>query len=134
MIDGYQVAALDTGGTVKVAVFIIAALTSAALGLSVALALQLGSANTQIGQLQTQVSGLSGELRGVDAPLNVQRALSSDQQSITSLNTSLNTSTDPLSAYNEICSSQQVNNTTGVTQTYYYPCTNQVQTIPQPGS
>ena len=40
---------------------------------------------------------------------------------------------DPLSAYTDICNAQLTNNATDVTQTYYYPCTNSAQTIPEPG-
>jgi hypothetical protein len=47
--------------------------------------------------------------------------------------TSLTVPTDPLSAYNQICNQQFTNGQTGVTQTYYLPCTNSAQTIPQPG-
>src|ERR1700674_5314479 len=39
----------------------------------------------------------------------------------------ISTPSDPLSAYNQICNAQLTNGSTGVTQTYYYPCTNSVQ-------
>jgi hypothetical protein len=41
---------------------------------------------------------------------------------------------DPLSAYDQICNQQLQNSVTGNEQTYYYPCTNSAQTIPQPGN
>lgn len=56
---------------------------------------------------------------------------------ITNLNAQIdqiNVPTDPLSAYDDICNTQATNNSTDLTQTYYYPCTNNVQTIPQPGN
>lgn len=46
----------------------------------------------------------------------------------------INVPTDPLSAYNDICSSPVTNQSTGNVQTYYYPCTNNAQTIPEPGN
>ena len=42
--------------------------------------------------------------------------------------------TDPLANYTDVCNTQATNGSTGVTQTYYYPCTNEAQTIPQPGN
>jgi hypothetical protein len=41
--------------------------------------------------------------------------------------------TDPLSAYNQVCSQPLTDSLTGVTSTWYLPCTNSAQTIPQPG-
>ena len=46
----------------------------------------------------------------------------------------LSTPTDPLSAYSDICNVQLTNSSTDLEQTYYYPCTNNAETIPQPGS
>lgn len=40
---------------------------------------------------------------------------------------------DPLSSYNEVCNQDMTNSYSGATQTYYFPCTNQAQTTPQPG-
>ena len=64
------------------------------------------SASSQISQLQNQVATLAG----------------------------LNVPTDPLAAYTDICNQPFTNGTTGVSQTYYFPCTNSAQTIPQPGT
>jgi hypothetical protein len=47
---------------------------------------------------------------------------------------SLTVPSDPLAAYTDICHSEFTNGSTGALQTYYYPCTNVVQTIPQPGN
>jgi hypothetical protein len=46
----------------------------------------------------------------------------------------LSTPSDPLSAYDLICSQDQTNNSTGLTQLYYFPCTNIATTTPQPGA
>lgn len=46
----------------------------------------------------------------------------------------LNQPQDPLSAYTEICNQDFTNNNTGLSQTYYFPCTNSATTIPQPGN
>ena len=44
----------------------------------------------------------------------------------------LSNPSDPLSAYNQVCQDNNMTNTsTGITQTYYYPCTSRF--IPQPG-
>ena len=40
---------------------------------------------------------------------------------------------DPLSAYTDVCN-EQANDSIGGTETYYFPCTNQAQTTPQPGT
>jgi hypothetical protein len=42
--------------------------------------------------------------------------------------------TDPLAAYDQICTVQATNSASGVSQVYYYPCTNNARTIPQPGN
>jgi type II secretory pathway pseudopilin PulG len=46
---------------------------------------------------------------------------------------SISQPSDPLSAYNQICNQQMTNGSTGANQTFYFPCTNSAQTIPQPG-
>jgi tRNA1(Val) A37 N6-methylase TrmN6 len=68
------------------------------------------SASSQISQLQNQVATLQGKVAGLNVP------------------------TDPLAAYTDICNQPFTNGTTGVSQTYYFPCTNSAQTIPQPGT
>ena len=47
---------------------------------------------------------------------------------------SLTPPTDPLTAYNQVCSTTATGEETGITSTYWYPCTDQAQTIPQPGA
>lgn len=84
-----------------------------------------------------KIDDLNGEVksdRGVITGLQSQ--LAGQQADIAKLNNamgSLSQPTDPLSAYDQICTAENTNGTTGVLQTYYYPCTNSVQTIPQPG-
>jgi type II secretory pathway pseudopilin PulG len=71
---------------------------------------QIRLLKSQSAQLGAQVSQLSTQIAGVTAP------------------------DDPLSAYSDICNMQFNNQATGLNQTYYLPCTNNAQTIPQPGS
>ena len=61
-------------------------------------------------QLRSQIGNLSAKVAGLSVP------------------------TDPLANYTDVCNTQATNGSTGVTQTYYYPCTNEAQTIPQPGN
>jgi len=87
---------------------------------------QLAQAKRQLSTQQQQMS------QQVDQQIEIQ------QQRITNLNSEvsgLNVPTDPLANYNQVCSNPDVeNDSTGQTQTYWYPCTNNAQTIPQPGS
>ena len=62
------------------------------------------------------------------------RSLSQREPNLSDQVATLNVPTDPLSAYNDVCNQDMTNNSTGVTQTYWFPCTNQAQTIPQPGN
>jgi hypothetical protein len=68
------------------------------------------SQQRQISQLRSQIGNLSAKVAGLSVP------------------------TDPLANYTDVCNTQATNGSTGVTQTYYYPCTNEAQTIPQPGN
>ena len=62
----------------------------------------------QTNSLRLAVSGLQGEIDTLNKP------------------------NDPLSAYNQVCQNNNtLNDATGVTQTYYYPCTNRI--IPASG-
>jgi cell division protein FtsB len=74
------------------------------------LTVQSQSYTRQVRQLRSEVTSLSAQVSAINIP------------------------TDPLSAYNDICNQQETNNNTGVTQTYYFPCTNNAETIPQPGN
>lgn len=71
---------------------------------------QLRTAQTALSQEATRTDNLSEEMDGLTQP------------------------SDPLAAYNDICNQDFTNGTTGVDQTYYFPCTNNAQTIPQPGN
>jgi hypothetical protein len=70
----------------------------------------------------------------------VQRTLRADGQQISELqgtvsglSSQLASPADPFGAYDQICNAMLTNQSTGTAQTFYYPCTNSVQTIPQPG-
>jgi hypothetical protein len=60
--------------------------------------------------------------------------ISALQNSVATLIGQVSNPVDSLSAYTDICNVQSQNDATGITQTYYYPCTNQAQTTPQPGN
>jgi hypothetical protein len=68
-------------------------------------------------KLTQQIGGMSGQIAGLRNEM-----------------ATLTVPTDPLSAYNEVCSANLTNDETGITSTYWYPCTDQAQTIPQPGT
>ena len=89
-----------------------------------ALVISMHSMSDQISNQNGQVARLHG-------------LLTREQAEITYLSnqvTTLNMPSDPLSAYNDICNQQMTNSNSGITQTYYFPCTNSAQTIPQPGN
>jgi hypothetical protein len=71
---------------------------------------QITSLSRQVAQVGTREQALSGTVGTLNAP------------------------SDPLSAYDDVCNTQATNDSTGFTQTYWYPCTNEAQTIPQPGN
>jgi len=86
-----------------------------------------------------QISGLRGEVNSQRTSLaSQQTSIAGDAGLISQLQNKLGTLTtpqDPLQAYSDICNEQLTTNTsTGNTETYYFPCTNNVQTNPQPGS
>ena len=67
----------------------------------------------------------------------LERQLAADRQQVTGLQSQLAQFTqpsDPLSAYNDVCDQPMTDNQNDLTQTYYFPCTNSAQTIPQPGN
>lgn len=77
---------------------------------------EVGAYKAKVGDLSSQVSDLSSQVGDLSSQVG-----------------SLNAPTDPLSAYNFICN-MPLTNADGGTTTYYFPCTNNVQTIPQPGN
>jgi histidinol phosphatase-like enzyme len=85
-----------------------------------------------------QQSAQSAQITRLQSQARADRTeLQKDGRQIVSLTNQvgvLSVPSDPLSAYNDICNAQLTNNQTGITQTYYYPCTNVATTIPQPGN
>jgi hypothetical protein len=86
------------------------------------------SQGNTITQQQKEIHRLMGKVTTDDNVLGGR--ISSLQSSVNNLNEP----TDPLSSYDDICNQEMTNNDTGVSQTYYFPCTNNAQTIPQPGN
>lgn len=105
---------------------------SAVTGISLSLGLGIttivvSSANdshnsTEITNLQSQINDLH---RTID---NLQSVVSGLQITVSGLSRP----TDPLAAYDQECSQYFTNNATGNQNLYYFPCTNNVVTIPQP--
>jgi hypothetical protein len=120
----------QTEHAVKAALVAVAACLAAAL---VALGVLTHSA---IDQQNHTISGLQAKVTAQRAEVTAQRAelKTIDSSVATLLANSGSQPTDPLSAYTDICNTQDTNDATGVTQTYYYPCTNNATTIPQPGN
>jgi hypothetical protein len=93
------------------------------------------------GELKTDSSQASAQLSTFGADLaNDQSKISTDANSINTLNQqvsslqALDRPQDPLASYDLICSQDQTNQSTGITQLYYFPCTNEAQTTPLPGA
>ena len=96
------------------------------------LALALGTAGTAYGF--TEAGKAAAQARQIRHDEALLRSLSQQETALGNQLAALTVPTDPLSAYNDVCSQDMTNGTTGVTQTYWFPCTNSAQTIPQPGS
>jgi hypothetical protein len=89
------------------------------------------SLQSQIRAADSRTTTVSSRLRGEQNQLN---GLASKYSQIAGTLATLSTPSDPLSAYDDICNQQTTNDATGIIQTYYYPCTNSAETIPQPGN
>jgi len=104
---------------------LVAAFCALAAALAVVVILLIGQGATtdrqarEITQLQHQAASYSAQISAL-------------QSSVANLVGEVANPTDPLSAYTDVCQAQLTNDSTGITQTYYYPCTNTAQTIPQP--
>jgi hypothetical protein len=81
-------------------------------------------AQSQVKTDERQITTLQNNLSATDSRLN-----SIDEQV-----SGLTTPTDPLGNYDQVCWNNNVTTTSGQTETVYYPCTNNAQTIPQPGN
>jgi hypothetical protein len=68
-------------------------------------------------------------VRAENAELSLKRAQAKLRNEVSGINAP----SDPLSAYNDVCNQAMTNSNSGATQTYYFPCTNQATTIPEPG-
>jgi hypothetical protein len=113
-------------------------LTAVAIGLAVgALAAgwfalnQVSGLRSEIASQHVTLSNYTGRLSSDESDLSADESLIQQLQAKMG---SLSTPADPLAAYDDICHSEFTNGSTGMLQTYYYPCTNDVETIPQPGS
>ena len=93
--------------------------------LGVLLAVATLTFGIQIGNLRGQFGTQQHQARQDQAQLAALRAA---EFRMASQLASLTQPTDPLAAYNAVCNFL---GSDGVT-TWYYPCTNQAQTIPQP--
>lgn len=104
-----------------------AALTAGLIVVALLLAGQhatIGQQARQIGALQTQVRRLTAGQHTTSAKLG---QLSGQVAGLT-------VPTDPLGAFDQICNQQFTNSVTGNSQTFYLPCTDNAETIPQPGT
>jgi hypothetical protein len=61
-----------------------------------------------------------------------ENEISALQSSVAGLIASVQNPSNPLAAYSQICNQDFTNSSTGVTQLYYFPCTNSV--IPTTGN
>jgi uncharacterized protein HemX len=101
----------------------------------------LSQAHSDVTALQHQVSSLKTEADNTSSSLStVQGSQSSDESDISTIKAQVSTMqsqianvnrpNDPLSSYNLVCTSNNTNSTTGVPQTFYYPCTNSASPTP----
>jgi hypothetical protein len=92
-----------------------------------------------------QNDGLNGQIQTQDTQMRAMRSVVQEQASeiaatndtVSSLNSTvanLNQPSDPLSAYNSVCQQPMSNTQTGVSSTWYFPCTNSATTTPSPAS
>jgi type II secretory pathway pseudopilin PulG len=107
---------------VKIFTVVIGLLALAASSAALVLVLTAqGSDARQITQLRGQLSAATQQIQSERSEYERLRGKVAD----------LNVPTDPLSAYNQVCNQDNTDSNTGVTQLYYYPCTNGV--VPAPG-
>jgi hypothetical protein len=82
-----------------------------------------------VSSLSGQVSTLYGDRSHDQQQISgLQNQLDDDEQKLQDLNEPQ----DPLSAYTGICHQDMFNSGINEYQTWYFPCTNNAQTIPQP--
>lgn len=91
---------------------------------------KIDSLHKQLSTEQVTLQTDQASLQGEEVTLNT---LQGDVTGLKSQIAAISKPSDPLAAYNEICNNP-VSNGFGGTETVYYPCTNNVQTIPQPGA
>lgn len=84
---------------------------------------QAKAAQAQVSSLRVQLESISGEVSG----------LNSNLAGLKNTVSSLANPSDPFAAYDLVCN-QPGTDANGNAITEYFPCTDQVQTIPQPGS
>jgi hypothetical protein len=94
--------------------------------------------NNKIDSLQTKTTKEQAEITSLQQQQKQSGSeFTTIENTLGSLNRTvmgLSDPVDPLSAYTDICNVQLDNGATGIQQTYYYPCTNNAETIPQPGN
>jgi hypothetical protein len=123
-----HVTSLRTGRAGRIFTVTLAAVAFAA---AVALAFVAHDQGNQASQLRATVTTLSRQLQVARDGLV---SLNNEYQGLSGQVSNLNQPSDPLSAYNDVCNQPITNDATGNVQTYYFPCTNNAQTIPQPGN
>ena len=109
---------------IALAAFIAAALTAAC----VILFIRVDGQAAQVSRLDSQLSVAH------KTTTSQEHEISSLQGSVATLLGQVANPSDPLGAYTDICNQDFTNNSTGIDQTYYFPCTNQAQTMPLPGN
>jgi peptidoglycan hydrolase CwlO-like protein len=115
--------------------FVLIAVLCALTGMLTITTILATSAMDTANRNSASLSSQGKQINQDEAAIKVLRAgyaaASSDIQDLTNQVSSLNQSSDPLSAYNQICSQDQTNNNTGVDQLFYFPCTADI--IPSAG-
>ena len=83
----------------------------------------------QIGNLRGQLASQQQQIRRDRAQL---ATVQSAESQMAGQLASLTQPTDPLASYNAVCNMPLTDQSTGMYSTWYFPCTDQAQTIPQP--
>jgi uncharacterized protein YlxW (UPF0749 family) len=116
-----------SGSALFIGFLVIAALTA----LTVALVVTHADATRAIHSLQHRNAALGQQVSSLSQEVG---NLNDSVGSLTNTVAGISRPTDPLSAYTEVCYQYFTNPTTDVNQPYWFPCTNNAQTIPQPGN
>jgi hypothetical protein len=104
------------------------AVTGLIIGTFLALLSDTSDLRDQTASLRAQVQAQARQLRADEAE---QASLQSAEFRMSGQLATLTQPSDPLSSFDAVCN-MPLSDQSGLTSTWYFPCTNSAQTIPQP--